>query len=180
MRTSCCLATRALAGASVKGRHSSVFAWQRLVLPAVLSRTSSHSSFAVIKNNNNNNNPKVITIVLHSLAGPYGSSTSSADYAGQQPVWPCFFSIVLDGMIQVLEFFVSYPSQGADELAELGPHLVALGLPLFEHLKQDPDLIVVVLSNLGLDSLGACHGGLAPHDGRGPAESRGHHRPQGV
>lgn len=80
----------------------------------------------------------------------------------------------------MLEFFVSYPPEGADELPELVPDLVALGLPLLKHLKQGPDLVVVVLSDLGLDSLGACHGGLAAHERRGPAEPRRHHGPERV
>lgn len=117
---------------------------------------------------------------LNSFARPDGSPASCADDAGKQPVWPCFFGIMLDRMVQVLQLFVSYPPEGADELPELVPYLVALGLPPLEHLEQGSDLVVVVLSDLGLDSLGACHGGLAAHERRRPAEPRRHHGPQRV
>ncbi|KAK5628706.1 hypothetical protein RRF57_004421 [Xylaria bambusicola] len=77
----------------------------------------------------------------------------------------------------MFKLFVTYPSKGRDELPELVPHLVALGLPLLEHLEEIPNLVVVVLSNFSLDSLGTSHGCLAPHHGGGPTESCGHHGP---
>lgn len=80
----------------------------------------------------------------------------------------------------MLELLVAYPPQGVHQLRQLTADLVPLGLPLGDHLEQDADLGVVVAPNLGLDGLGAGHGGLAAHDGGGPAQARGQDGPQWV
>lgn len=78
-------------------------------------------------------------------------------------------SIVLHGVIQVLELLIPNPSKSIDERPQLLADLVALRLPLADHLQQRPDLRVVVVADLRLDRLRARHGRLAAHDGRGPA-----------
>lgn len=87
---------------------------------------------------------------------------------------------MLNRMIQMLQLLIPYPPQGQDELRQLLPDLIALGLPLRDHLKQRADLRVVVPANLRLHGLGAGHGGLAAQDGRRPAEPRGEGGPHGV
>lgn len=90
------------------------------------------------------------------------------------------FGIMLDGMVEMLELLIADPAQRGDELGELGADLVALGLPLGDHLEQGADLLVVVAPDLGLDGLGAGHGGLTAHDGGGPAEAGGEGGPERV
>lgn len=88
--------------------------------------------------------------------------------------------VVLDGVVEMLELLVADAAQRLDEVLQLLADLVALGLPLGEHLEQGADLLVVVGADLGLDGLGAGHGGLAAQDRRAPAQARGQHAPHRV
>lgn len=95
-------------------------------------------------------------------------------------MWLRTLGIVLEGVVQVLELLVPDPPQGTQQVGELLADLVALGLPLADHLQQGADLRVVVAADLRLDRLGARHGGLAAHDGCRPAQPRGHDGPERV
>lgn len=119
-------------------------------------------------------------VILHPLTHPNSTPTACPDDTREQPVRLGLLGVVLEGVVQVLELLVPDPAQRAEEVGELGTDLVALGLPLAHHLEEGADLGVVVAANLGLDGLGAGHGGLAAHDGGGPAEARGEDGPERV
>lgn len=121
-----------------------------------------------------------MTDFLYPLADPDSPSTTCPDDARQQPVRLRLLGIVLHGVIQVLELLVADPPERVDEGAQLAADLVALGLPLRDHLQQRADLRVVVVADLRLDGLGARHRRLAAHDGRRPPQPVRHGRPQRV
>lgn len=118
--------------------------------------------------------------LLHSFADPDCTLTPCPDNACQKPMRLRLLGIVLHGVVQMLKLLVSDPSQRLDEVGELGPHVIALRLPFCDHLQQCPNLIVVVVANLRLDSLGACHGRLTTHDSGAPSKTSGHDLPQGI
>lgn len=76
--------------------------------------------------------------------------------------------VVLDSRVQMLQLVVAELPDGVDQLLDLAA-LEQLGAVL-AHVQQHPQLVVVVVADLGLDSLGARHRHLGPQQGGANAE----------
>src|SRR3569833_1688854 len=80
----------------------------------------------------------------HPLAQPDGATAAGAYHPRQQPVGLGLLGVVLDSMVEVLELLGAGAPRRRRQGGQLGPCLVALGLPLCHHLQQRADLAVVV------------------------------------
>lgn len=73
-------------------------------------------------------------------------------------------------MVEMLELLVPDPSDVSDKVSQLLADLFAIVFQILDPGQQLPDLSIVVLANLGLDSLCAGHGGFSAHDCGSPSE----------
>lgn len=117
---------------------------------------------------------------LYLFADPDGGPAPTSYHVGQQFVRLGLLAVVFDGMVQMLQLLVSYPSQVLDQDGQLFSQRLPSGLQLIRPVEQHAHLLVVVRANLCLDGLGAGHGSLPAQDGGAPAQDGGSGAPHGV